>query len=118
MPLCASAKSDMPLWRNLSIIVPHFCSVIWVGVFVTQSKRTILGQSAYGPEFMQTPINIVFSNAMLTSLNGRQRFRDCTTVNVSDLNFGLPHPICKADTMEFGDAELSFLGCGKAYTPT
>ncbi|KAJ7712004.1 hypothetical protein B0H14DRAFT_690220 [Mycena olivaceomarginata] len=34
--------------------------LIWAGVFLVQSK--------------------LFSNAMLASLNGRQRFRECTTI--------------------------------------
>ncbi|KAJ7788991.1 hypothetical protein B0H14DRAFT_251192 [Mycena olivaceomarginata] len=49
--------------------------LIWAGVFLVQSK--------------------LFSNAMLAS----QRFRECTTVNVSDIDFCLSHPRSKTDTM-------------------
>ncbi|KAF7368340.1 Saposin B-type domain-containing protein [Mycena venus] len=60
--------------------------LIWAGVYVVQSK--------------------LFSNAMLASLNGRQRLRECTTANMSDIHFGSTHPSRKADAVaiSFEDA--------------
>ncbi|KAF7368338.1 Saposin B-type domain-containing protein [Mycena venus] len=60
--------------------------LVWAGVFVIQSK--------------------LFSNAMLASLNGRQKLRECTTANVSDIHFGSTHSSRKADAVviSFGDA--------------
>ncbi|KAJ7889787.1 hypothetical protein B0H14DRAFT_1150401 [Mycena olivaceomarginata] len=57
--------------------------IVWAGVFAIQSK--------------------LFSNAMLASLNGRQRLRECTTANMSDIDSGLPYRKPDAVSISFGD---------------
>jgi len=85
------------LWAIESTILTSAASVIQIILFMTRTDLVWTGFFIIQAK--------LFSNAMLASLNGRQRFRECTGTNVlSDITFGSSDRKIDAVTISFGDA--------------
>ncbi|KAJ7265712.1 hypothetical protein C8J57DRAFT_1718314 [Mycena rebaudengoi] len=84
------------LWAVESTILTSAASIMQIILFMTRDDLVFVGVFIIQAK--------LFANAMLASLNGRKRFRNCTKIDVvSDITFGPSHRKPDTSTITFVD---------------